>query len=85
MSDLAMIQPPMANPDTGLMPCGCGGEAMYVIGQRINEIVIRVACLKCKTSSAMVSYQIGFPKDLIKEKARLSWNRAMGCRDERET
>lgn len=23
-----LIQPPMANPDTGLVPCGCGGKAI---------------------------------------------------------
>ena len=70
----AALRGPQPDPDTGLVPCGCGGKAgfHYSVMQRDNDCC--VACGTCGVHSRVA---------LCEEEARDAWNRAMGWRVER--
>lgn len=53
------------DPETGLMPCGCGGKAIMLC-----DLEYAVACEKC-----LISLPYAFD---TKELARQAWNAAMG-------
>ena len=63
---LSALRGPQPDPDTGLMPCGCGGKA------RASTLSGRddwfVECVKCHTTTYSNS----------KEGAEEKWDRAMG-------
>ena len=63
---IAALRSPTPDPDTGLVPCGCGGKA------RASTLSGRddwfVECIKCHTTTYSNS----------KEGAEEKWDRAMG-------
>lgn len=66
--------------ETGLVPCGCGGEPEYITSydQEAGKDVVKVYCKKCT-----ISINFSFPGNkcsfgAMKEDARTGWNRAMG-------
>ena len=68
---------PQPDPDTGLMPCGCGGKAMHMVWPDENfpnGLRLYVICGECMTETS------GFNE--TKENAANRWNRAMGWRAE---
>ena len=76
----ALKQQPQPDPETGLMPCGCGGKAKEAKEETsIDEIggdyISRVFCEECGIATEY--YSDG-------NVAFLDWNRAMGCVKEGE-
>ncbi len=72
---VAALRGPQPDPDTGLMPCGCGGEAMYMVWPDEdfpNGTRRYVVCGQCMTETS------GFNE--TNENAANRWNRAMGWR-----
>lgn len=59
---IAALRGPQPDPETGLVPCGCGGKAE--IGQYCE-----VTCDKCGAS---------VPANYTEADAKAAWNRAMG-------
>lgn len=62
-----MIKPLEPNPETGLMPCGCGGKGLLVETTGADP-KYGVVCESCFVSTSMMD----------KESAIEVWNRAMG-------
>ena len=66
---IAALRSPERDPDTGLVPCGCGGEARecgLVFGNRVT------ACQQCGTMAWDPFYQ---------REANKAWNTAMGYKE----
>ena len=63
---------PVPDPDTGLMPCGCGGKAGFHYSVMLQDNDCYVACGICGEHSKVA---------LCEEKARDAWNTAMGWRE----
>ena len=62
---LDALKPPTPDPDTGLMPCGCGGKAK-ITEQSLNWLI---KCVECGIQLEVYGGRGG---------AVWSWNRAMG-------
>lgn len=58
------LRGPQPDPDTGLVPCGCGGRAMLIGLQAYSYV-----CIHCGTSTR------NYEKE---EHAKTAWNTAMG-------
>ena len=61
------------DPDTGLMPCGCGGQGLFE-GAYLDEEVpssyrVCLSCAECGMSTAEYEYE---------QEAMRAWNTAMG-------
>lgn len=56
------------DPDTGLVPCGCGGKA---IPARLPHPIKTLTCVACETCFVTTPY-------LEDDEAKDVWNRAMG-------
>ena len=72
---IAALRGPQPDPDTGLMPCGCGGKAMHMVWPDENfpnGLRLYVICGECMTETS------GFNE--TNENAANRWNRAMGWR-----
>ena len=68
--------PVAPDPSTGLVPCGCGGKAELFRAIKPQDGTSFVQCTNCTVCTGVF---------VDEEKTRSEWNRAMGCRDERET
>jgi len=69
----AALRGPQPDPDTGLVPCGCGGKAMYMVWPDEdfpNGTQRYVICGQCMTETS------GFNE--TNENAANRWNTAMG-------
>ena len=66
------IKPPQPDPDTGLVPCGCGGKAKVWPSDLRQAMTTdyEVGCTKCATTTVWVR---GKQENAIKV-----WNTAMG-------
>ena len=62
----AALRGPQPDPDTGLMPCGCGGKAEVGDGNK-------AFCGRCGITTL---------EQFTQEDAKSEWNRAMGWRVE---
>ena len=60
------------DPDTGLMPCGCGGKA-EICGSSGDDESYSLECRECGTSSRCYD---------TKKEAKAAWNRAMGYKED---
>ncbi len=65
------------DPDTGLVPCGCGGKAVFE-GSFLDEEVpssyrVSLSCIECGISTIAYEYE---------QEAMKAWNTAMGWRAE---
>ena len=58
------------DPDTGLVPCGCGGKAGFHYSVMMRDNDCYVGCGVCGEHSKVA---------LSEDKARDAWNTAMGC------
>ena len=68
----AALRGPQLDPDTGLMPCGCGGDAMLdSTGDPTYPSVVQ--CKRC---------YIATDETCDAEHAIATWNRAMGWRED---
>ena len=67
-ASIAALRGPQPNPDTGLMPCGCGGKAK-ITEQSLNWLI---KCVECGIQLEVYGGRGG---------AVWSWNRAMGWED----
>ena len=74
----ALKQQPQSDPETGLMPCGCGGVPEYQIQTARFQHEVSVGCPKCFASSAHAIAQHDQPVEGLKMIARENWNTAMG-------
>lgn len=59
---------PQPDPETGLVPCGCGGKA---IPARLPHPIKTLTCVACETCFVTTPY-------LEDDEAKDVWNRAMG-------
>ena len=69
------LKPATPDPITGLVPCGCGGKPtfLYSYVARDDE-----CCLECPRCGAKSALRLG------EERARDSWNTAMGWRKQND-
>ena len=67
----AALRGPQADPDTGLVRCGCGGEARLWPDGRESR-TYHVVCFKCRASA----YYFVNEQD-----AKDAWNTAMGYKE----
>ena len=70
---LAALRGPQPDPDTGLVPCGCGGQGLFE-GAYLDEEVpssyrVCLSCAECGMSTAEYEYE---------QEAMRAWNTAMG-------
>ena len=70
----AALRGPQPDPDTGLVPCGCGGKAIPV---RLPHPIKTLTCVACETCFVTTPY-------LEDDEAKDVWNRAMGWREGNE-
>ena len=75
----AALRGPQPDPDTGLVPCGCGGQGLYE-GAYLDEEVpssyrVCLSCAECGMSTAEYEYE---------QEAMRAWNTAMGWKGGRE-
>ena len=68
----AALRGPQPDPETGLMPCGCGGKAGFHYSVMMRDNDCYVECGVCGGHSKVA---------LSEDKARDAWNRAMGWRE----
>ena len=73
---LSALRGPQPDPDTGLVPCGCGGKAEIRKWEWANDAYI-AGCTVCDAN-------VDFPYDIDEtDKIISDWNRAMGRRTEK--
>ena len=63
---------PVPGPETGLVPCGCGGKA-EIAGSSGDADYYSIICVECNIDTD--SYE-------KKEDAKAAWNRAMGYKED---
>jgi hypothetical protein len=63
---------PVPDPETGLVPCGCGGKA-EIAGSSGDADYYSIICVECDIDTD--SYE-------KKEDAKAAWNRAMGYKED---
>lgn len=73
---IAALRGPQPDPDTGLVPCGCGGQGLFE-GAYLDEEVPSsyrgcLSCAECGMSTAEYEYE---------QEAMRAWNTAMGWRE----
>ena len=66
------LRGPEPDPDTGLVPCGCGGKARLLRKPIGNWVDHKIACDSCTIETAWVA-----GKDSA-NMAKIEWNTAMG-------
>lgn len=69
----AALRGPQPDPKTGLVPCGCGGQAVFE-GSFLDEEVpssyrVSLSCVECGISTIAYEYE---------QEAMKAWNTAMG-------
>jgi hypothetical protein len=74
---IAALRGPEPDPETGLVPCGCGGQAVFE-GSFLDEEVpssyrVSLSCIECGISTIAYEYE---------QEAMKAWNTAMGWRVE---
>ena len=74
-----LLKQPKPDPETGLMPCGCGGKAKIWPSDptQFTHVITdydlySFECIKCETGTLFFN---------TKEDAKNAWNRAMGYAD----
>jgi hypothetical protein len=78
---LDALRGPVPDPETGLVPCGCGGKPKLHVWQS-NGGNISVTCPNCTMQitgigdEEVTERSIQYMRDL--------WNAAMGCKEEEE-
>ena len=73
---IAALRGPQPDPDTGLMPCGCGGIPEFREDKTEPKFgIYTVMCSKCNIRLSGYTNRIDFLK--------IDWNRAMGWRDDK--
>jgi len=68
----AALRGPEPDPETGLVPCGCGGKA-EICGSSGDDESYSLECWECGTSSRCYD---------TKKEAKAAWNRAMGYKED---
>ena len=66
------LRGPQPDPKTGIVPCGCGGKPTFLYSYVARDDECYLECPRCEAKSAL---------RLGEERARDSWNTAMGMRD----
>ncbi len=69
LASIALLRGPQPDPDTGLVPCGCGGKAGFHYSVMMRDNDCYVECGICGGHTKVV---------LSEDKARDAWNTAMG-------
>ena len=71
---IAALRGPQPDPDTGLVPCGCGGIPEFREDKTEPKFgIYTVMCSKCNIRLSGYTNRIDFLK--------IDWNRAMGWRE----
>ena len=74
LTSIALLRGPVTDPDTGLVPCGCGGKAKVWPSDptQFTHVVTdyEVGCTECAMTTGWVRGK--------QENAVKSWNTAMG-------
>lgn len=65
------LEGPAPDPDTGLVPCGCGSPAVVLYNEKLKCLYVQ--CTRCDTRSNFFNHR---------ENAVFMWNRAMGKQEE---
>lgn len=70
---IAALRGPRPDPTTDLVPCGCGGQAVFE-GSFLDEEVpssygVSLSCIECGISTIAYEYE---------QEAMMAWNTAMG-------
>ena len=75
---IAALRGPVPDPDTGLMPCGCGGKANVWLSKhpRFTKVIpdYEVGCTECAMTTGWVRGK--------QENAVKVWNTAMGYKEQ---
>lgn len=72
---IAALRAPVPDPETGLVPCGCGGRAYMADWSLFRGHLYSVHCLDCNTQTDHCESQ---------KEAKARWNTAMGYKGEHE-
>jgi hypothetical protein len=70
---IAALRGPVPDPETGLVPCGCGGKAGFHYSVMMRDNDCYVECGICGGHTKVV---------LSEDKARDAWNTAMGYKED---
>ena len=72
LASIALLRGPQPDPDTGLVPCGCGGKAIIWPSDLRQAMVTayQVGCIECAMTTVWVRGK--------QENAMNVWNTAMG-------
>jgi hypothetical protein len=71
-----MLAPPTPDPETGLMPCGCGGKAVVSCDDVLGDDWHYAECTECLTKTRCYGTE---------KEAKGAWNRAMGWQEGGQT
>ncbi|MGI6634196.1 MAG: hypothetical protein ACOX7B_03370 [Christensenellales bacterium] len=63
----SMLEPPVPDAETGLVPCGCGGKPAIIYDMIDNGVIVQ--CKKCRMRTLTCD---------TKEEASENWNQAKG-------
>ena len=79
-ASIAALRGPQPDPDTGLVPCGCGGSAAYHISYdgKAWSTTVKVACNKCLINVAFSALYELRGEEALADDAKNAWNTAMG-------
>ena len=79
----AALRGPQPDPDTGLMPCGCGGKA-HIINSSGYSRRLYVECDRCDIMLGVEATGDGALQGIYRYDDQIikDWNRAMGYREE---
>ena len=80
-SNVPVKQP---DPDTGLVPCGCGGSASCHVSYDDEKWVttVKIVCNKCLINVALLALYELRGEEALADDAKRAWNKAMGWRVE---
>ena len=80
----SVLRGPAPDPDTGLVPCGCGGSAAYHISYDDENwsTTVKVACNKCLIHVIFSALYELRGAEALADDAKNAWNTAMSGRVE---
>jgi hypothetical protein len=72
---LEALRGPVPDPETGLVPCGCGGKARLTNHDLRDSYMTVIRCASCGIEAGYVGID---STKATQKKAETRWNRAMG-------
>jgi hypothetical protein len=83
---IAALRGPVPDPETGLVPCGCGGTPEYIHSvPLINGGTFGVRCFRCDAMIGLVADESSLVGDYVKKNyAKSAWNTMRGYKEGKE-